>query len=266
MLIENNLSDVVNNFHVYEIKKSRSANKTYLTDSAMEDFIKPREKPKSSTENENDNFIITCQKKYIHAFLEIYLGYLKSRIGIELQNHFQDDWEKKNTGFVISIEKNLMDNSIGSKTKLQELLFESDSTAGTSSGSRRTQIVTRGDGILHAIQASISVTLPLRSYFVVAQLHPTYMQITLHQVVKTESSEENSSSISLHDKIIQIENVIDTICKNIWCHVERIGGIDYCTSRRNKVISDCNLHSHQSYSSTLKNLKIYVSKIVSNNR
>lgn len=76
--------------------------------------------------------------------------------------------------------------------------------------------------------------LALKSYFIMTQLHQKHIQATLHQVVELSSPEENAASIIIQNEIIHIENVNDTLCKNLWNHIVLIGAISYCDSHIDK--------------------------------
>lgn len=247
--------------YMIAIKKAGSKINGCLVKSAIDDFFsRPGKKTKSATADEK--LISTCQTKYIRLFLMMYLGYLNKLVDNSLPRIFGSNWRDKNTGYIISIEKTVMDNVFSSKNNLQKLLSESGILPKLDD-CRKTQVITRGERVLSAIQQKLRLKLSLQSYFVVAQLHQTYIQVTLHQVVKIKSPEENETTIMIQDKVIPIENVVDAMCKNIWNQMKLLGGIDYCTSHKNEEYSSCNLYSLQNYSDVLEKLKIHISETVS---
>jgi hypothetical protein len=67
-----------------------------------------------------------------------------------------------------------MNNVIGSKENLQELLFESGRLQKADK-CRKARIITQGEGILPETQQKLGLNLALKSYFIVAQLHETYL-------------------------------------------------------------------------------------------
>lgn len=103
--------------------------------------------------------------------------------------------------------------------------------------------------------------LAIKSYFVLAQLHENYIQLTLNQVVKTSSIKENASAIIIQDEIIQIENVNENMCKHVWNHIESSDEIHYCTSHEGK--KDAPMYLSQNYGYILEKLKEYISEVVS---
>lgn len=101
------------------------------------------------------------------------------------------------------------------------------------------------------------------SYFVVAHLHQTYIQVTLHQVVKTSSAEENTSAIIVKDEIIPIENVNDTLCKHVWDRSKSMGEGDYCTSHKDEENIFSDVYTLKNYCNFLERLKLHIFKTVS---
>lgn len=66
----------------------------------------------------------------------------------------------------------------------------------------------------------MALPFPLKSFFVLAQLHEDYIQLTLNQVVtESNSNEQNQESIIIHDKSIQIPNIYDSLCLNMWNNI-----------------------------------------------
>lgn len=164
----------------------------------------------------------------------------------------------------MSVEKLLMDTVIGSKETLQELLFESG-IIQKEIDYRKSKVVMQGEGILPAIQQNLSLNLDLKSYFVVAQLHRTHMHVILHQVLKLLSPDENASTIIVRDKIIHIDNVHDTLCKNIWNSFQLNDKISYCTSHNDIESESCDLYSAPNHKNAFEKLKQHVSEILSTN-
>lgn len=53
-----------------------------------------------------------------------------------------------------------------------------------------------------------------------AQLHDSYIQLTLNKVVtEFSSSEEDRESIIIHDRIIHIPNIYTSLCLNMWSNI-----------------------------------------------
>lgn len=102
--------------------------------------------------------------------------------------------------------------------------------------------MTQRDGILSAIQQKLGLNLGLKSYFVVAQIKQANIHIILHQVVKLLSPEEDASTMIVRDKIIHINNVHDTLCKNIWNSFQLTDKINYCALHKYVEGKSCNLY------------------------
>lgn len=233
----------------------------YVAQGVMDGFFsRAEEMPQSAIADES--IIIHHQVEYIHLFLMMYLGYINKLVTSQLDESFGNDWREKNTGYIISAEGILMDDLIGTKKNMQDLLFGSGILHKTDEF-RKARIVTQGEVILPAIQQKLGLILDLKSYFAVAQLHQKYIQVTLHQIIKMQSLEENASTIIIRDEMIPIENVYDNLCKNMWNNIILDGNINYCDSNRDNEDTTCDLYSLRNYVIILKKLNQFVSKIVS---
>lgn len=104
---------------------------------------------------------------------------------------------------------------------------------------------------------------PLKSNFVLVQLHETYIEFALNQVVKTSTAKENESNIIVQDEIVRIENIIDTLYKQFWRHTKLNNVIYLCTLHKNKEDIHCDLYSLPNYTNVLKKIKRYLTEIVS---
>ncbi|KAI7876466.1 uncharacterized protein EV154DRAFT_65612 [Mucor mucedo] len=161
-----------------------------------------------------ENVIRTQQKKYIKVFLFMYLGYLNELVSKKLLECSGYIGSQK-IGYLLSMEKRLMNDIVGTKKNLRELLLAS-SFIQKNNDSKKVQIITQGEEVLPLLLHRLSLDLPLKSYFVLSQLHATYLQLTLKQVVKIASDEEDVAAITIQDKIIRIENIYDILPKNVW--------------------------------------------------
>lgn len=232
----------------YRIKKC-------FAEHEIDDFFS---KPKA-----DEKFVVLRQPKYVQLFLMIYIGYLDELITFQLNESFVTLWNEKRVGYAISVEKMLLDNVFGCKEDLQKLLIGSG-IFKEANEYRKVKIVTHGEGILPVIQQKMGLNPALKSYFLLAQLHETYIQLTLNQVVKTSSPEEDAYAIIVQEDIIQIENVNDTLCKTFWNYIKSNNLINRCTSHKDKEDLHCDVYSIKNYTSVLTNLKKYLIEIVSN--
>lgn len=232
------------------VSGTRSEIKKLLAENNIDSFF-------SKSTSADEECVLLRQSKYIDLFLIIYLGYINELTRRQLNEKNGPDWGNDKIGYIISIEKSLLDNIIGFEETRKKLLIGSGIIQKTDER-RKARIFTQGEGILPMIELKTGTHPGLRSYFVVAQLHDTNIQLTLHHVVKTSSPEEEACSIIVKDKIIQHENVVDTLCKNVWNNVIRNESISYCT-----------LHKHgkdpfslQTYKLITAKLKKHISSIV----
>ncbi|KAG2231931.1 hypothetical protein INT48_001445 [Thamnidium elegans] len=123
------------------------------------------------------------QRKYIKAFLLIF------------------DNVNMKIGYAVSIEKILLDNLVGTKEDFRELIYRSGLIKKDDS-SKKLRVNIQGEGVLHAIQQSLGLEFPLKSYFVVS-------------VPNLEDNEEPEAMI-IKDKIIYIPDIYDSLCLNVW--------------------------------------------------
>lgn len=98
--------------------------------------------------------------------------------------------------------------------------------------------------------------------FVLTQLHENYIQMTLNQVVKISSPEENASIIVIRDEIIPIENINDALYKYIWRHIESRSQVDYY-KLHSKQDALYDFYWLENYKNALEALQQHVSEIVS---
>ncbi|GAA5800888.1 hypothetical protein HPULCUR_006327 [Helicostylum pulchrum] len=163
-----------------------------------------------------ETLISTNKSKYINAFVLMYMIYIKEEIFNKLPDHLIFDQMDTKIGYAISIEAMLLNNTIGTKDSLQDIIFASG-LVPKDNDSKKLRITTQGERILPAIQKSLKPELSLKSYFLVCQLHEDYVQLSLHQVVTAPSSEEEEQeSIIVQDEILDIPNIYDSLCTRMW--------------------------------------------------
>ncbi|KAI9255880.1 hypothetical protein EDC94DRAFT_678176 [Helicostylum pulchrum] len=123
--------------------------------------------------------ILTNKPKYINAFVLMYMIYIKEEILNKLPDHLISDHTDTKIGYAISIEAMLLNNTIGTKDSLQDIIFSSGLVPKVDNY-KKLRITTQGEKILPAIQKSLKLELSPKSYFLVCQLHEDYVQLTLH--------------------------------------------------------------------------------------
>lgn len=165
-----------------------------------------------------ENVLSIQQNKYILSFLLMYFVYIDNIISSKLSN----EKKKVNIGYVVSIEKKLLDTIIGTKENLKQMIFESGMVKKNES-SKKLKIITQAEGVLANIQRSLKLELPIKSCIILVKIHPDYLLLTLNQIVVTASSknqvEEEAESIILQDEIIPIQNIYESVCLNMWDHL-----------------------------------------------
>jgi hypothetical protein len=78
----------------------------------------------------------------------------------------------------------ISDNFIGTKENLRELMYSNGMVQLAEEKSKDSQIITKVETLLPALQEKLNMDLPIKSYYVVAKVRCNYIQLTLNQVVK----------------------------------------------------------------------------------
>ncbi|KAG2195210.1 hypothetical protein INT47_006741 [Mucor saturninus] len=189
-------------------------------------FSRPNtSKPAKATK---DHFESTADPFYIRSFLILYLIYLNKLITLEVNRKFVGECRNKDMGYVLTVQKKLLDTLYVSKKKLKGLLFTSGFLSQENE-CRKVRIFVRGEGCQPSIENYLQdLKFVIKSYFVTAQVHESHIQVTLHQVVGTSLIGEHAATIILKDKLINMDDVYDVLDKKIWLHTLPICPINYC--------------------------------------
>ncbi|GAA5815480.1 hypothetical protein MFLAVUS_008992 [Mucor flavus] len=185
--------------------------------------------------------VSTNNPKYIKAFILMYMVYIKEDISHKLPDQLIFDHMDTKIGYAVSIESMLLNNTIGTKDNLLDLIYASGLVL-KDNDYKKLRITTQGERILPAIQKSLKLELPLKSYFLLCQLHEDYVQLSLHQVVTASTSEEKEQeSIIVQDEIVAIPNIYDSLCESMWYNlVQNSSLIELCemhnTSDKSKIL------------------------------
>ncbi|GAA5795611.1 hypothetical protein HPULCUR_000972 [Helicostylum pulchrum] len=157
--------------------------------------------------------ISVLQQRYIKNYILAYLAHVKDVILTIISN--ADD-KNVNIGYAVSIEKIMLENLIGTKKDLQEAIYASG-LINKSHESKKLVVITQGEGLLPVIKAHVKLDFPLNSYFVLAQLHEDYIQLTLNRVVTDWNTEEKEQeTVVIQEEIIPITNIYKSLCTNMW--------------------------------------------------
>ncbi|GAA5815550.1 hypothetical protein MFLAVUS_009062 [Mucor flavus] len=211
--------------------------------------------------------VSTNKPKYIKAFILMYMVYLKEEILNKLPYHLISDQLDAKIGYAVSIEAMLLNDTIGTKDNLRDLIYASG-LVPNDNDSKKLRITTQGERILPAIQKSLKLEFPLKSYFLLCQLHEDYVQLSLHQVVTASTSEEKEQeSVIVQDEIAVIPNIYDSLCASMWRNlVQDSSLIELCemhnTSDKSKIFG---LFSSNIKAEFFANLKVHISDNVLQN-
>ncbi|GAA5812880.1 hypothetical protein MFLAVUS_006339 [Mucor flavus] len=210
----------------------------------------------------NGEVLVSTNKlKYINAFILMYMIYIKEEILYKLPDHLISDQSDAKIGYAVSIEAWLLNNTIGTKDSLRDVIFASG-LVPKDNDSKKLRITTQGERILPAIQKSLKLEFPLKSYFLLCQLHEDCVQLSLHQVVTVSTSKEKEQeSIIVQDEIIAIPNIYDSLCESMWRNlVQNSSLIELCemhnTSDKSKIFG---LFSSKIKAEFFANLKAHIS-------
>ncbi|KAI7889097.1 uncharacterized protein EV154DRAFT_515796 [Mucor mucedo] len=204
----------------------------------------------------DDRLVNVCHPGYVFFFKIMYFHHLNRLIKEKLNSSYENDWRNKNTAFAFSVEKKLFDNVFGSDETLDELLVASGMLKANNKN-QKVRVSIYGEEIIHAIQHKLKdVNFQMKSYFVVAQVHSDHIQLTLHQVVKLATSEENAATIIVDDEIIHMEDVHDTLHKKIWKTLISSNIFDCCSMHETEGSGLHNLNLLRVYKNAYQQFKI----------
>ncbi|KAI8078618.1 hypothetical protein BDF21DRAFT_494319 [Thamnidium elegans] len=212
----------------------------------------------------NDLLVSIQQQVFIKAFIMIYMIYIKNIISNKLKTIASLNFDIK-IGYAISIENMVLNYLFGSKEELQDIIYTSGLLQKDDKSSKL-RIMTQEEALLPIIQQSLKLPLTLRYFFVLAQLHKDYVQLTLNQIVVESSPQEDQESIIIRNEIIHIPNIYDSLSLSMWNKV--VGGsslIQLCdthTNPRDKEFLD--LFTIQNRKYFRANFKRYISKNILN--
>ncbi|KAI9364817.1 hypothetical protein BD770DRAFT_154174 [Pilaira anomala] len=129
-------------------------------------------------------------------------------------------------GYNIQIEKILLNRIVGTKKDFRDLVYQSG-LLQKNDDLKKLRISTQDKGLLSLFQKEWQLNIPIKSYFVLAQLHIDYVQLTLNQVVTDLDLKEGreQESIVVQDKTIPIENLYDSLCTHMWNNILNNTGI-----------------------------------------
>lgn len=208
--------------------------------------------------------VSTNEPKYIKAFVLMYAIYVIEDILKKLPNQLISNHKDMISGYAVSIEAILLNNIIGTKDYLLDIIFASGLVQKGNS-SIKLQVLFQGENFLPAIQKSMKLNLSLKSYFVLCQLYEDYVHLSLHQVVTIPSPEEKrQESIIVRDEIIAINNIYDSLCLTMWRTLVRDSSlIELCdmhdTTDDNEIVDLFSLNNKTEF---FGNFKDYVSDYV----
>lgn len=195
----------------------------------------------------------------IKVFLMMYLYYVTESVSDQLNAILGS--VKLRFGYVISIKKMFLDNIFGTEESLKELLISSGSIQNEGN-LKKAQIITRGEGYLSVIQSHFKMSLPTKSYFVLAQLYEDCIQLTLHQVVQTVAKKKEAASIIIQDETIPIQNILDSLCEYLW---KNDAFLTVCDDHKDDNFISQYFYTNESYKAFKIRMKNHLLKEVSTN-
>ncbi|KAI8065964.1 hypothetical protein BDF21DRAFT_114766 [Thamnidium elegans] len=179
-----------------------------------------------------DLLISTQSLKYVKAFVHIYLVYIKKVISSKLSSIIESNKYIK-IGYAVTIEKMLLDKLFGTEDDFREVIYASG-LIRKDDNSKKLRIILQGEGILGNIRQSLKLQFPLKSFFVLAQLHESYIYLTLNQVVtKSGLDEEDQEAIIIQDEVIHIPHIYGSLSLSMW----------YNIIKDTSLIQLCDIHS-----------------------
>ncbi|KAG2195026.1 hypothetical protein INT47_005626 [Mucor saturninus] len=187
-----------------------------------------------------------------------YLYSFNEQLEENIERIYEADWRGNNIWYGVSTDKHLLDSVFGSMKKLEKLFFASG-ILQEGNNTRRAKFCIHGEGILPAIQHKYRhLDFKMKSYFVAAQIFSKHIQLTLHQVVKLALPKEDAATIVIQDEIIHMDDIYDSLCKNILANTQIDCEYNHCHIHN----AHDAFESLQTCTSLRQNLKLYVFEIL----
>ncbi|KAI7891458.1 uncharacterized protein EV154DRAFT_224894 [Mucor mucedo] len=228
----------------------------------MDDLFVPKDEFSAS----DSKLFTTCHPGYMYFFMITYMHCLNKQIEEKLKSDVGSNWRANNIWYGVSIDKKLLDTVFGSIKNLEKSFFASG-ILRKDDELRKAKLCTRGEEILPAIQHKYQhLDFRLKSYYVVAQISSKHIQLSLHQVVKLASPGDDPASIIIQDEMIQIDDVYDTLCKNIMKSLQVKCQVDYCTTYKSQEDIQYDFQSLEIYNNIYRNLKPCVVELFEKNK
>ncbi|KAG2233237.1 hypothetical protein INT48_001686 [Thamnidium elegans] len=213
--------------------------------------------------NGKDLLVSTQQQVYIKAFVLIYMIYINVIVSRKMPKITAGNVDIK-TGYAITVEKILLQKLLVTEDDLRDMIYASNLVQKDDSY-KKLRITTQGEGLLPVIQQSFKLQFPLKSFFMVSQLHKDYVQLTLNQVVTEFGSDhEDQETIINQEEIIHTPNIYGSLCFNMWSNIiEDSSLIQLCDTHKgyndNELLDIFSLENQAEFTN---NLKEYISKEV----
>ncbi|KAI8047204.1 hypothetical protein BDF21DRAFT_211027 [Thamnidium elegans] len=203
-----------------------------------------------------DRMVSIQQQVYIKAFVLIYMIYINVIVSRKTLKISRDNDYMK-IGYAVTIEKTLLQKLLITENDLRDIIYASNLVQENDSY-KKLRITTQGEELLPVIQQSFKLRFPLRSFFVVAQLHKDYVQLTLNQVViESGSDHKDQETIISQEEIIPIPNIYDALCFNMWSNItEDSSLIQLCDTHKgcndNELLDIFSLENQAKFTNDLK--------------
>lgn len=206
--------------------------------------------------------VSTQQHIYIKAFIQLYMIYIKYVILNKL-SAIVSNMDLIKIGYNVTVERILLNCLFDSKEDLKDIIYSSG-LIQRFDDFKKLRITTQEERILPLIQQYLSLKFPLKSFFVLAQLHEDYIQLSLNQVVTEFNKDGNQEAIIVRDKTIRIRNIYDSVCLSMWNKiVEDNSLIHFCDIHNKNDNETFDIFSFKNQVKFTSNLKQYISKNVS---
>ncbi len=90
-------------------------------------------------------------------------------------------------------------------------------------------MIAQGEHEFSFLQDKAILDLPLKSYYVCAQIQENLIQVSLQQVVvKSVDSTSNLMTVAIKSKTIPMKHIYELMCDNLWNHVQQHSHINKC--------------------------------------
>lgn len=210
--------------------------------------------------DKSDAVEILHQPEYTFIFESIYLAYVNNLITIRMDEVFDEDWKEKNVGYLVSIDPTL-EKTCFDCADANYLLFGCG-ILNEDDPNKKGVILSDEGGAMTKIQEKTDIISPVKSFVALVSINQTEINLSLYQIVKAASKDQDVSTVFIRRHSISFENTTEVLCKSIWNQIKSSEEINCCDRHNSKESKLDNLGSLYTFKTAIKNIRQRISEMV----